>query len=130
MEEGMISIYIEFTWLCNRKDARSARAVGDMTAEGFLSKVIASGFESPGTASAANPFELACAAFSSEAIVIPQGYEYLGMLPYVGKGALADVPTVGAEKAARLDIPHVGDETEADASEAPAGNGIQTMRFK
>jgi len=102
----------------------------DMTAERLFSQVVTGGLEGPCTATAADPFELALAAFALQAVIIPQGLENLRMLPDVAEGGLPNVSAEGGEETAGLDVADMGDEAEADTAEASAGDGIEAVSLE
>ena len=88
----------------------------DVAAERFFGQVVSGGLEGPRAAAAADPFELAPAAFALQPVVVPQGREDLCVFPDMGEGRLPHVATDGGKKTAGLDVTHVGDEAEADAA--------------
>ena len=103
---------------------------GHIAAQRFFREKIAGSFVGPGPASAAYPFKFTGAALALEPVIIAQCFEYLGMLPDIGKGALSDVAAICIEEPARLDVPAVGDEAKADATQTTPCHCIEAMGLK
>ena len=93
----------------------------------FLCHIISGDFIGPGPASPADLAEFTPSAFSLITVCVPETLEDLGIDPDLPKGGFLDVSAVEFQVATGLNLTHMGNEAEGDASETSPGHGIESV---